>query len=74
MLVPSDVQRPSGDGSAVALPSRMVRGVEGLGPSLSGSLVGEAWGLVLVWPEECGQVPPPMDCFPPHLADGSSAR
>ena len=46
----------------MALPSGMVRGVEGLGPSLSGSLVGEAWGLVLVWPEECVQVSPP----PPH--------
>ena len=37
-------QRPSGDGSAVALPSQMVRGVEGFGPGLSGPFVGEAWG------------------------------
>ena len=43
----------------MALPNRMVRGVEGFGPSLSGTFVGEAWGLVLIWAEECGQIPPP---------------
>ena len=64
------VQRPSGDGSAVALPSRMVHGVEGFGPSLSGTFAGGLWGLIIVCPEECGQVFPPLDC----LADGSSAR
>ena len=42
----------------MALPSRMVCGVEGFVLSLSRTFVGEAWGLVLVCPEECGQVFP----------------
>ena len=36
---------PSGAGPAVALPCRMVRGVEGVGTCLLGAFSGETWGI-----------------------------
>ena len=64
----------SGVSSAVALPGRVVRGVGGLGPGLSGTSNGEAWGFDILCPEECGEVFPSVDGNPQRLADVSSSR
>ena len=44
----------SGAGSAVALPCRVVRGVEGVGLCLLGTFDREAWGLDILCHEERG--------------------
>ena len=64
----------SGVGSALALPCRVVRGVEGLGLCLLGTFDGEAWGLDILCLEERGEILSALDCDPECLAQCPTTR